>query len=261
MTQHVPLKPSDSDDFPLLRGVKHIRPELMLITLLEGYKGTPMIFFDSDGNILLINGFAAFSYQRTSEELIGMNWRDIVPREWAEERIGLIGECISSEKPLLLMQVSNGRRILLRFNPIRTQVGDEHPSCVLVTGDVLNPSDYESVMRLKADDEQMYHSEYIDLGPLDVLSTREIEVLAMMRQGMRTKEIAKHLCRSVSTIENHRDSIGSKLGLKDRSEIIEMANTAVLQVEDANRNRVVVYKTEVDRKTYPYGHQDVLTES
>lgn len=67
-----------------------------------------------------------------------------------------------------------------------------------------------------------------DLGPLAVLTNRELEVLAHIARGMSTKEIAKSLNRSVKTVESHRTSIGSKLNMDDRVHLAEIARRAGL---------------------------------
>ena len=77
-----------------------------------------------------------------------------------------------------------------------------------------------------------------DLGPLEVLTPRELEVLALLGQGLSLKQIAKVLYRSVKTIDNHRASIGKKLAIDDRVKLAEIAFRAGLTVRDAERERV-----------------------
>lgn len=51
------------------------------------------------------------------------------------------------------------------------------------------------------------------------LSDRELEVLQLIGQGLKTGDIAKALHRSVHTVEAHRASIKRKLGLKTPGEL------------------------------------------
>lgn len=51
------------------------------------------------------------------------------------------------------------------------------------------------------------------------LSDRELEVLQLIGQGLKTGEIAKALHRSVHTVEAHRASIKRKLNLKTSGEL------------------------------------------
>jgi DNA-binding NarL/FixJ family response regulator len=55
------------------------------------------------------------------------------------------------------------------------------------------------------------------------LSDRELEVLQLVGQGLKTGEIAKALHRSVHTVEAHRASIKRKLGLKTSGELAKAA--------------------------------------
>ena len=228
-----------SAEFPLLKRVRHIRPEILLTELLSTSRRVAILMMDREGTILLSNAFAARGYRHESAEaILGKNLRDVAHPEWAEERIGLARQCIETDKPVIVLQISGGFRIRFRMTPIRLQPEDEHPSCMLLAGEEVSALGYKRIVSELVEGETVVHSKYVDLGPLDVLSTRELEVLALMREGHRTKDIAKMVHRSVSTIENHRENIGHKLGLQDRSKIINLANIAVLQVEDATRTRI-----------------------
>ena len=55
------------------------------------------------------------------------------------------------------------------------------------------------------------------------LSTREIEVLKLIANGKPNKEIAEILSISIRTVESHRASIMSKLGLKNIASLVNYA--------------------------------------
>ena len=55
------------------------------------------------------------------------------------------------------------------------------------------------------------------------LSTREIEVLKLLADGKRNKDIAEILSISIRTVENHRASIMSKLRLKNTASLVNYA--------------------------------------
>ena len=59
--------------------------------------------------------------------------------------------------------------------------------------------------------------------PLDLLSTREREVLQMIAEGKTNKEIANALDLSVYTIEAHRGRIMEKLNLHSGAELVRFA--------------------------------------
>jgi len=52
-------------------------------------------------------------------------------------------------------------------------------------------------------------------SPLDKLTPRQIEVLRMVAEGHRTKEIANRLNLSVKTVESHRGEIMKRLAIHD----------------------------------------------
>jgi DNA-binding NarL/FixJ family response regulator len=51
--------------------------------------------------------------------------------------------------------------------------------------------------------------------PLDTLTPRQIEVLRMVAEGHRTREIAKRLKLSVKTVESHRGEVMKRLHIHD----------------------------------------------
>jgi LuxR family maltose regulon positive regulatory protein len=54
----------------------------------------------------------------------------------------------------------------------------------------------------------------------EVLSSREIEVLEVLINGLSNKEIGEKLFISVSTVKTHIINIYSKLGVKNRVEAV-----------------------------------------
>lgn len=60
-------------------------------------------------------------------------------------------------------------------------------------------------------------------NPLKVLTNREVEVLMLIAQGYTNKEIAEKIFVSVKTVEVHRSKIYSKLGIKSRAELVQLA--------------------------------------
>jgi DNA-binding NarL/FixJ family response regulator len=51
--------------------------------------------------------------------------------------------------------------------------------------------------------------------PLDVLSSRELEVLALMAQGRSNVSIGEQLAVELKTVESHVGSVFTKLGLTE----------------------------------------------
>ncbi len=70
-----------------------------------------------------------------------------------------------------------------------------------------------------------------DLSPQDAasqaeqesLTPREIDVLKLLARGYTNRQIAQELCISPRTVEGHRSSLVSKLGLRSRVDLINFA--------------------------------------
>lgn len=58
---------------------------------------------------------------------------------------------------------------------------------------------------------------------LSQLTTREQEILALIGQGLSSKEIAGRLHRSIKTVHTHRLSLGRKLGASNRVQLARIA--------------------------------------
>jgi NarL family two-component system response regulator LiaR len=61
------------------------------------------------------------------------------------------------------------------------------------------------------------------IPPYEALTERELEVLALLAQGMPNKEIAAHLVISERTAKFHVSSIMGKLGATNRTEAVSLA--------------------------------------
>jgi DNA-binding NarL/FixJ family response regulator len=53
------------------------------------------------------------------------------------------------------------------------------------------------------------------------LSNRELEVIQLIKEGMKTKDIAERLNISFYTAETHRKNIRLKIGLKGETEFLK----------------------------------------
>jgi two-component system, NarL family, invasion response regulator UvrY len=62
-----------------------------------------------------------------------------------------------------------------------------------------------------------------DRLPHETLSDREFEVLMLLAEGKRAKEVADALCLSYNTISTYRSRILAKLGLRSDAEIVRYA--------------------------------------
>lgn len=66
-------------------------------------------------------------------------------------------------------------------------------------------------------------SENVITSPLERLSDRELEVFRLLGQGLGTRQIAKLLHLSISTVESHRARIKEKLDVKTGTQLLQHA--------------------------------------
>lgn len=74
-------------------------------------------------------------------------------------------------------------------------------------------------------------------APLDRLTPRELELLALMADGLRNHQIAEHLVISDKTVGNHISRIFAKLQVEDRVEAVLLAREAGLDADRAGPRR------------------------
>jgi len=255
MSQSEKPKPQIAgQEYPLLQMLKGIPVEMVLTQFMMGMRRNIVTAWDRKGTILLCNQHMARGYRKASPlEVIGANVKDFAPEEWAEERIGFVNRALDSGEALTALEIQGGQRLNCRYLPLKSLFEGSTTEAALIVVEKMNVADYRELMNSSEKDRVIY-AEHISLGKLDVLSSRELEVLALMGQGFRAKDIAKILFRSVSTIENHRENIGRKLNTKDRSKLVALARLAVLLVGDASRKRAEfaaerAYRGEEEYKT------------
>ncbi len=169
--------------------------------------------------------------------LAGRALASFAPVPWAQERTTCASRACSEQRTITLIGIVGGVRVISRFIPLPAA-----PNLVDRALTVMEPASPQEVERVVATgrDGGVVWSNVHDLGQLAGLTARELEVLALLGKGQRTKEIAETLHRSVSTIDGHRERIGQKLGLNDRAELVAVARRAGLRLEDAECVRVTL---------------------
>ncbi len=89
---------------------------------------------------------------------------------------------------------------------------------------------HPSIARRVIDDylSRIHASEDAASEPHDRLTPREREVLQLAAEGHTTRAIAGLLCLSTKTVEHHRASLMTKLGLRGQTELVKYAIRAGL---------------------------------
>jgi len=87
---------------------------------------------------------------------------------------------------------------------------------VITNQAVLSPRIAASLMARVATLTQLRGSSQPDNGALELLTSREREVLTLIRHGMSNSEIAEELIIELGTVKNHVHSVLKKLGVSSR---------------------------------------------
>ncbi len=194
--------------------------------------------------VVQVDGTIRFANFKTAQlflaaepaEVIGKNLGDLFPADWTSERLGILEQIARTGKPVVLRSIRRGTQIQ---STMRLLECDEEHDCVLV---ITHEGEHDIPGR---DGEfELIEAQTADLGPLDVLTRRELEVLALIKHGMTLEEIARVLHRSRKTIDNHRQSIARKLGESSRVRLAQIAEAAGLDVADASLKRTSTRRDE-----------------
>ena len=163
-----------------------------------------------------------------ADKVVGRKLVDLFPDAWVRERLDLFGRMGPHNEFAMIRSIWRGRQFRSTIRWIGTP-DDELDQFLLLTrfGPGKFPADPSTHSA------EIVESKLVELGRLDVLTTRELEVLALIGQGLRLKQIAAILHRAPKTIENHRLAIGRKLGETDRVQLAAIASEAGLKMPDA----------------------------
>ncbi|WDQ19019.1 PAS and helix-turn-helix domain-containing protein [Rhodopirellula sp. P2] len=205
-----------------------MRTELKSIDWLKVFDQEPdvgLMVVGNDGQIVHFNHAALRLFGVDDEDLLDKNLHDVFSEEYARERMSWVQEVIDTDKPLRATHIYCGRMLVSSFYPHHD--GDHHFAVILTRLDGMIPEG----------DIKDTQSQFIDLGPLSVLSPRELEVLVLLGQGNSVPEVSRLLYRSPRTIERHKTEIGHKLGVSSISQLTRLVAQAGLRPEHLSLQR------------------------
>lgn len=119
----------------------------------------------------------------------------------------------TSSENTCLVQMVRGRRSYVRTWPLDPAAFGVRGLFVLIEPAILRTPSERACPLVDA----------ADLGELEPLSPRELEVLWFTAAGLSAAETAQTLSRSVRTVENHIASVHNKLGVSRRAELTRFA--------------------------------------
>jgi len=178
------------------------------------------------------------SHQVKFDTLMGRRIDEAFPPDQAKEHRELAMASAVNRGPDVIRKCCPGRMYAVWTSPVfaPTRFWSTHPVFLFV----VRPEIIDEEL-LKVCGDHIAPSvgfQHSGLGPLAVLTHREMEILALIARGMSIKEIALTLHRSVKTVESHRTSIGAKLNVDDRVHLAEIARRAGLTTRGVGELRL-----------------------
>lgn len=217
--------------------IEALDASVLLQQLKSAFSNASILIFTHDHRIVFANEPSAVFFQgQTADSLPGMSLNDLLEDSCMQARAQQFAHPVKTGRTAVVLEIMNGFRMCSRFIPLTLNAPFEDTPLIMWALEPITQANLFQI-RQTTPPEDLYAESCFDLGVLNCLSDRELEVLALMGHGLRTKEIADRLSRSLSTINRHRESIGEKLQITDRAVLIRLANLAVLEVEDAGRMR------------------------
>ena len=205
-------------------------PELW--SLLTETPGVGVSIIDTEGRLLFFNEAALRLFEgRDDVDYAGKTMADFRPPEFVQERLELIRRVVETQQPVRLRSIYHGTPIESKIWPLP----DTQPPFSRVITISRRTSDFSTEHR---DEAPAIESKYIELGELNVLTQRELEVLVLLGHGRSVPQVAKTLHRSPKTIERHKSSIGKKLQVQSQAAMVRIVTTMGLQLDHAKLRRL-----------------------
>jgi DNA-binding CsgD family transcriptional regulator len=209
-----------------------------LLTALCSEPATGVTIVSLRGRVVFRNVQAARIFHENetdAQRVLGLYWHDYMPLEWVRERLMLLRSISEHGKPALMRTIWRDAQHFTWIYPIDGARDGNDPLFLLITRRVSSAEQADVVAHAEVD---VVHSNVMRLSTLASLSSRELEVLALLGRGLTNGEAANELGLSERTIDNHRAAIYTKLGISDRAQLLTIAARAGLKPADAERKRV-----------------------
>jgi len=182
-----------------------------------------VVVFETNGSVVFVNRAATCHFTGPLSHPAGA-LDEIFPSEFAARFMEIARLSGETGEHIFRRTIWKGRCVVA--------------SCSLMTPDGGGPALAMLVLRCGCDGEEMDDLGVVDLGVLDVLTDRELEILAHIAKGRTAKRIAQVLELSPKTVEWHRAVIGRKLGQNNRVLLTRLAMQAGLTERDNGHIRL-----------------------
>jgi DNA-binding CsgD family transcriptional regulator len=198
--------------------------------ILTAQPGVGVLIVEPDGTIAFANQQAIQIYYGCDVDPIGKSIEELEGKRFAAERMLVVEKVLATGLPHIIRHIRGGKLTQATL----WRIDDEkigHPRILTVTRQgVLADEDKGSL--------PVFESSLVDLGPLDVLTQRELQVLILIGHGQPQKTIAQLLGTSLRTIEKCRTDIAAKLKVSSIADITRIVQAAGLDIDDADAPRL-----------------------
>lgn len=182
----------------------------------DGMPGFAAVALDNSMRILWCNEEFARVHGSTPAQVVGSDLASKITPPMAKEREALARPAMDDGKSVSFVQLDRGIRWLTRVWPLDTQAfGKPGVFMVLKQGTVRRDRNAAAA--------SLPLAKVGDLGELDVLTPRELEVFYYLAAGMTVADIGELLHRSPKTVERHLESLHRKMNFKNRAELVREA--------------------------------------
>jgi len=196
--------------------------------ILKGQPGVGVMIIDVDGRVAYSNAQARAIYYGNDFDPVGKTILEIEGPDFAAERMQVIRDVLATGKSHRIRHIRGGLSTEATIFPLRHRF--RKPCILSITR--------QGMLTDSSPDLPTFESGLVDLGPLDCLTPRELEVMALIGQGMPLKSIAQQLQLSQRTVERYRTDVARKLRLNSIAEIARIVQAAGLDVDHADLPRL-----------------------
>lgn len=199
------------------------------------------LFMDTAASVLLVdetmrviaaNARALAALQRVHPRPLGRHVAEFFPADVAAERTDLLRRALQGARPLRIFGMLSGVWSSVTYRPVKLNGQGQRAVLVVCPNAVHSETEPNHTDKAFAVDTVRVRQD--DLGNLERLTERELEVLRLVGTGLSTNEIAHKLYRSHKTVDGHLLSIRKKLGNLSRVDLARVAiNAGLTEMDDA----------------------------
>jgi DNA-binding CsgD family transcriptional regulator len=208
--------------------------EIDFVGLVDADPNVGLMIVSGDGEVIWYSKNVPSLFGADPDhDYVGKTVNEIFHQDFANERLDWIQQVLDDGKTMRVSHVYQGDRMVSTIMPLDRHT--EPPYATILTRRERRESEHSTAETF---------SRFVDLGPLAALSARELEVLVLIGHGHNVPETAKMLHRSPRTIEQHKASIGRKLGISTIADIARMVGEVGLQIDDLKLQQFKALRAE-----------------